>query len=164
MKLRLALWSIIPILLSVPLIAMQFTDEVQWGVFDFIFMGVLMCAIASAIEFMLGRSRNRYYRAGAVLAIMTAFLLIWGNAAVGLIGSGEDNIFYFAVFAAGLVGAVGVKFEARGMAKTLVTMAVIQALIPVIVFGSRFVPWDFRAVPLSAFFYGAVACVRIFIP
>ena len=42
----------LPILLLVPLIAMQFTEEVNWSVFDFMIMGTLLFALGATLEYV----------------------------------------------------------------------------------------------------------------
>jgi hypothetical protein len=56
------------------------------------------------------------------------------NLAVGIIGSEDHpaNMMYGGVLAVGLLGAIIARLEPRGMARTLVAMAIAQALVPVI--------------------------------
>ena len=46
------------LVLSLPLVAMQFTDEVVWTLWDFIVVGVLLTAIGVAIELALRKAGN----------------------------------------------------------------------------------------------------------
>ena len=41
---RLAAWSVAALLLLLPLVAMQFTDEVNWSLADFVVFGALWLA------------------------------------------------------------------------------------------------------------------------
>lgn len=41
------------VLLCIPLVAMQFTNEVNWDGFDFIVAGILLLATGLTIEFVL---------------------------------------------------------------------------------------------------------------
>jgi hypothetical protein len=66
------------------------------------------------------------------VAVITAVLLVWINAAVGIIGQGPINLLYFGVLAAGLLGALIVRLEPQGMSRVLFAMAFAQALVPVI--------------------------------
>ena len=56
------------------------------------------------------------------------------NGAVGIIGNegNSANLMYFGVLVIGLIGASIAGLKSRGMARTLFTMALAQALVPVI--------------------------------
>jgi hypothetical protein len=129
---RVAAWSTPVIALLVPLIAMQFTDEVNWTVGDFVIMGMLMLCVGVAYELTLKLTRNTTYRAAAGMALATSFVLIWVNGAVGIIGDGPINVLYGAVILVGFIGAIVAKFKPAGMSRVLFAMAVTQMLIPVI--------------------------------
>ncbi|UFH52702.1 hypothetical protein [Spirosoma sp. KNUC1025] len=74
-------------LLSIPLIAMQFTDEVKWGLFDFIVAGTLLLGTGLMCELVLRTVRKREYRIGLCVIILIALFLIWAEIAVGIFGS-----------------------------------------------------------------------------
>lgn len=76
-----------PILLLVPLIAMQFTTEVRWNFFDFLVMGVLLLATGLLCEIVLRKiktTKNRIIACGVVLFV---FFLVWAELAVGIFGT-----------------------------------------------------------------------------
>ena len=75
------------LVLMVPLVAMQFTDEVNWDLTDFAVMGGLLIGTGLAYELAsrkVSSTRNRVI-IGAALA--AAFLLIWAELAVGVFGT-----------------------------------------------------------------------------
>ncbi|WP_439882028.1 hypothetical protein ACSX1A_02475 [Pontibacter sp. MBLB2868] len=74
-------------LLLIPLVAMQFTNEVDWGPFDFIVMGILLLGTGLACEFVLRRVRNKEYRLFIIGAILVALFLVWAELAVGIFGT-----------------------------------------------------------------------------
>ncbi|MBX2827514.1 MAG: hypothetical protein KTR22_05095 [Flavobacteriaceae bacterium] len=74
------------ILLLIPLVAMQFTDEVQWDAMDFAFMGALLLGFVLALEFTLRRIR-REHRPWIIIIAVVLLLLIWAEMAVGLFGT-----------------------------------------------------------------------------
>lgn len=74
------------------------------------------------------------YGAAAVLALGTALLLAWGVVAMGVVGAEGDSfdLLYLAVLAAGVLGAVVVRFRPGGMVRVLLAMAAAQAVLTVI--------------------------------
>ncbi|MFN3446061.1 MAG: hypothetical protein ACK44D_09985 [Bacteroidia bacterium] len=71
-------------LLLIPLIAMQFTNEVNWSVSDFVIMGGLLFGTGLLCELIMRKVKsvtNRMIICGAVLFV---FFLIWVELAVGL--------------------------------------------------------------------------------
>ena len=70
-------------ILSIPLIAMQFTTEVDWDATDFIVMGSLLFGMASLFVLATRRVTRRHrIIIGGIFA--AAFLLIWAELAVGV--------------------------------------------------------------------------------
>ena len=131
---RLAIWGAAAGLLLLPWVAMQFTHEVDWDGTDFIVAGAMLLAACGAYELATRMSGNTTYRAAFGIVIVGAFLLVWVNLAVGIIGSENNpaNLMYFGVLAVGLIGALVARFEPRGMARALVAMALAQVLVAVI--------------------------------
>lgn len=85
------------------------------------------------------------YRYAFALALGASFLLAWVSPSVGLIGADGDpaNAMYIAVFAVGGIGALVSRLRPLGMARTLVAMAVAQALVAAIaLFGGLGRPWS----------------------
>jgi hypothetical protein len=127
---RLVPWAVATGLLLLPLVAMRFTDEVDWTASDFVLMGVMLygcCAVFEAAARMTG---NNAYRAGVAIAVLGAFLLTWINLAVGIVGNENNpiNQMFFGVIFVGVIGAFIVRFRARGMARVLTAMAGAQGL------------------------------------
>lgn len=121
------------LILLIPLVAMQFTDEVNWNLFDFVLMGVVLFGVGLAYELIGRRSKKTVYRAAFAVGLAGAFLLFWVNGAVGIIGSENNpaNLLYGAVFVVGLIGSLIARFKPRGMARTLFAATIIQLLVPV---------------------------------
>ncbi|WP_207896002.1 hypothetical protein [Hymenobacter gummosus] len=121
------------LLLSVPLVAMQFTAEVNWSLSDFVLMGALLFSVGMALELVASQRGPVAYRLAAGGAVLTTLLLIWSNLAVGFIGSGPNaaNLLCGAVPLVALAGAVLARFQARGMTYAMVAAALVQALVPV---------------------------------
>lgn len=124
----------IVVLLSIPLVAMQFTDEVDWSVGDFVVMGFLLFGTGLTYEYAARKAGNTAYRAAVGVALVTAFLLTWINLAVGIIGSEDNpaNAFYVLVPFIGIIGAGIARFRPLGMSRALFVTAAAQALVPII--------------------------------
>jgi hypothetical protein len=79
----------------------------------------------------LARRKNRSsaYRFAAGIALAAAFILVWVNGAVGIIGDeGNDaNLMFFGVLAVGVIGSVVARFHPRGMARAMLVTAMAQA-------------------------------------
>lgn len=79
--------TIAAILLLIPFIAMQFTNEVNWDIYDFAIMGFLLFGTGLICELVLRKvksMKNRILICGAVLFV---FFLIWAELAVGIFGT-----------------------------------------------------------------------------
>lgn len=74
-------------ILSIPLIAMQFTSEVNWSLSDFIIMGILLTGTGLLCELVLRKVRTFQGRLILIAVILVALLLIWAELAVGIFGS-----------------------------------------------------------------------------
>ena len=85
---RLILILVAPsILLLIPLLAMQFTDEVKWTLFDFIVAGVLLFGSGLMIELVIRRVSNIQYRIVILIILLFALILVWAELAVGIFGT-----------------------------------------------------------------------------
>lgn len=74
-------------ILLIPLIGMQFSDNVNWAGADFLVMGILLIGTGLAIEFALrniSSARNRLISCGIIIATL---LVIWAELAVGIFGT-----------------------------------------------------------------------------
>lgn len=79
--------SIVAFILLIPLIAMQFTDEVDWSVFDFVIMGILLLGTGLMSELVFRTVSNKLNRILILLGILFIFFLIWAELAVGIFGT-----------------------------------------------------------------------------
>lgn len=71
------------VLFLIPLVAMQFTSEVNWDETDFIVWAILLFAAGSACLWVSRKvPRNRWLPAGALIALL--FFYIWAELAVGI--------------------------------------------------------------------------------
>lgn len=70
-------------------------------------------------------ANNTVYRAAIALAVGTALFILWGMAAVGIVGIEGDtaDLMYFGVLAAGISGAIVARFQPKGMARAMFVTA-----------------------------------------
>lgn len=128
-------WGIAATLLLLPLIAMQFTAEVDWTVADFILFGAMLGTAGGVFELAAKMTPSKAYRAATGVALAAAFILVWINGAVGIIGNEENpaNRMYYGVLAVGIIGAIIARRQPKGMVRATVAMAIAQILIAIIV-------------------------------
>lgn len=72
------------VLLAVPLIAMQFTQEVAWSAGDFLAAATLLLSAGAAMVLGVRRAATVRGKAFIVTAVALLFLLVWAHLAVGL--------------------------------------------------------------------------------
>lgn len=73
-------------MLPIPFSASQFSDGFHWTTFDFMAMGVLLCAtgVTVALFFRKAQPKNRW---PIIIGAVFVFLLIWVELAVGIFGT-----------------------------------------------------------------------------
>lgn len=81
------LYSLPIFILMIPLVAMQFTKEVNWTLSDFLIMGILLFATVFTIDFVLKKVKTFKSRLVLVFGIIALLILIWAEMAVGIFGS-----------------------------------------------------------------------------
>lgn len=81
------IFAAIAIVLCIPLIAMQFTDQVSWTVFDFAIMGTLLFGACFLGVLTTKKVAKKDHKVLVYIAILASFLLIWAELAVGIFGS-----------------------------------------------------------------------------
>lgn len=74
-------------LLLIPFIAMQFTNEVNWTLSDFVVAGVLLLGTGLLCELVMRKVKSKDYRIGILVVTLVAFFLIWAELAVGIFGT-----------------------------------------------------------------------------
>jgi len=121
-------------LLLIPLVAMQFTTEVDWSPFDFAVMGTLLFGSGVIYVLVTRSSRSLAYKLATGLAVLTSFLLIWITLAVGIIGSEDNpaNSLYLGVLAVEGIGAAIALFRAPRMVYAMFATALAMFLVPIV--------------------------------
>ncbi len=149
--LRVVGWSGAVLILLAPLVAMLFTQEVNWTISDFLFAALMLGGAGLVFEAVLRHSADTSYRTGALVAIAAAFLLLWCNAAVGFIGSGVNsaNVLYFAIPLVPIIGGFTSGFRAHGMFRTLLATAAVQTGVTAFAFATGTVQEESHAIIIA---------------
>jgi len=66
---------------------MQFTNEVNWTLFDFIVAGVLLLGTGLVFDLVIRKTKNIKYRIAISVALLIILLLVWAELAVGIFGT-----------------------------------------------------------------------------
>lgn len=132
---RIAGWSLAALLMMVPMVGMRVSDEWKWSPGDFVFAAVMIGGTGLLFELAVRSSKHWAYRVGAAVALVATFLLIWINAAAGIIGDEGNpaNLLFLGVIAVALAGALVARFRPQGMARAMLVAAVAEAMIGVAV-------------------------------
>ena len=122
------------LILMVPFVAMQVSNEVDWSLTDFSIMGVLIFSTGLSFVLVIRYATNIVYRIAMIVAFGSTFFMIWANLAVGLIGSGPHlgNLMYMGVVAVVIICSLRSRFTANGMERAMYATAIALVLVAVI--------------------------------
>ena len=125
---RIVGWGGAVALLLLPLVA-----GAPWTLSDYVFAAVIFAIVGGFLELAVRLSRNPWYRLGALVAVAASFLLVWINAAVGIIGSEDNpaNLMFLGVIVVALAGSIVARVRAEGMVRAMAIAAVAEALVAV---------------------------------
>lgn len=121
---RIARWGVAAALVATPAVMMQFSDEWDWGPASFVLAGTVIGSLLLLYEFAARMNGDWAYRAGVAIVLLTAFLTVWSTI---VRDDGTGAGFFLLIMAAG-VGAFAAWFEAGGMARAMLGVAIMQAL------------------------------------
>ena len=74
-------------LLLIPMATMLISDEINWSIFDFLVMGVLLFSFGIFINLVLNNTKNSKIRITLFTFLILIFSLIWIELAVGIFES-----------------------------------------------------------------------------
>jgi len=102
---------------------------VAWDIVDFIVFAAMVSGVGVIYTLAKRKADNAAYRFAVGVALAAAFILIWVNGAVGIIGdeSNDANMMFFGVLAVGIIGAIIARFEPAGMVRAMYATALAQA-------------------------------------
>lgn len=122
------------LLLLIPLVAMQYTAEVNWTFSDFVFAAVVLFGAGSTFVLIARMGSNGTYRLAAGVGVVAGLLLVWANAAVGLVGSEHNpaNMLYALVLLVALGGAIAARFRPLGTSNAMFAASLTYVIITVL--------------------------------
>tara|TARA_R110002072_G_scaffold48716_16_gene133267 strand:+ start:10434 stop:10718 length:285 start_codon:yes stop_codon:yes gene_type:complete len=87
LKRRIYIITAIILLLLLPLIAMQFTEEVSWSLFDFGIAAFLLFGTGFLCEVVWSNVKTRKNQILLCGALLFLLFIIWAELAVGVFGT-----------------------------------------------------------------------------
>ncbi|MEY3001499.1 MAG: hypothetical protein RL648_1713 [Verrucomicrobiota bacterium] len=122
------------LVLLIPLLAMQVTDEVAWSGADFLVAFLLLSGSVALYGWIVQAGACRGHRMGAAAFVLALLFLVWANLAVGIIGdeTHPGNLLYGGVVLVALVWGGAVRFRARPMVGVVALVAALLAAVPVV--------------------------------
>lgn len=126
---RITRWTAALALLLTPLVMMQVSDEWHWTIGSFLFAGTMIGGVGLLYELAERASGSRAYRAGVAVALVASFLTVWTT----LVRDDGTGIGFFLLIMAAGVGGFSAWFRPAGMARTMLGVAIMQALFGVAV-------------------------------
>ena len=74
-------------ILLIPLVAMQFSKEVNWTILDFSLAGALLFGIAITLKWIIKKAKTKRAKLMLISALLIVFILLWIELAVGIFNS-----------------------------------------------------------------------------
>ena len=150
-RIRVFSWGGSAALILLPLIVIKTVDANAWQIADLPFALIMAGAVGIAFEIALRIPSNWTLRVGTSGALATAFLLVWGNLAVGFAGSEDNrlNMIFFAIPLVALIGSIFARFRSGGVALALMSAAATQ-----IAAGMMALLYGHFTIPLTVAFTG----------
>ena len=75
------------IVLLIPLVGMNLSDEVDWSAMDFLIGGLLLFGASMVIQWIYKRANSRKHALLLTLFFIVLTLLLWAELAVGIFGT-----------------------------------------------------------------------------
>ena len=76
--------SITGLVLTLPIIGMVFSKEVNWDLLDFLVMGVMLFTTSVLSHYIWFSHTSSKWRYGLIVLALIAFFLLWIELAVGI--------------------------------------------------------------------------------
>ena len=166
---RRSLWKgpalITVLILSIPLLRSLFESGWDWDVRVFILVGAvgtLLFSIGLACQMVIRKLGTPVYRVAVGVALVTAFVLVWGNFIQAADDVNPAAMMYLVVPIVGIIGAAAARFQPNGMARALFVTALAQAVVLSIAL-SRNLPVTSWTAPVSRGFGGNAVFFLLFV-
>ena len=130
----------------------------DWDFIDFAVFGAMLLGVGVVYTLAKRRAKNTTYRFAIGVALAAAFLLVWINGAVGIIGNenNDANMMFFGVLVVGFIGAIIARLRPKGMARSMYATALAQVIVAVIALatnlGTAGASWPWDVLVLTGFF------------
>jgi hypothetical protein len=124
------------LLLSIPLGRSLVVGGWGWDVRAFLLVGgvaTLLFSMGLAFQMVIRKLGTTVYRAAVGVALVTTFVLVWGNFVQAADDVNPAAMMYLSVPLVGIIGAAVARFRPDGMARALFVTALAQALALAIV-------------------------------
>lgn len=122
---RIARWSAALVVLMIPAVMMQISDEWHWTPASFVLAGTVIGGLLLLYEYADRLNGSRAYRAGVAIVLLASFLTVWTT----IVRDDGNGIGFFLLIMAAAVSALAARFEAAGMARAMLGIAIMQALL-----------------------------------
>ena len=120
------------LILSIPLLRSLFVSGWDWDVTVFLLVGAvgtLLFAMGLACQMVIRNLGTTVYRVAVGVALVTAFVLVWGNFVQAADDVNPAAMMYLVVPLVGIIGAAAARFQPKGMARAVLVTALAQALV-----------------------------------
>ncbi len=149
---RIARWTAALALLFTPAVMMRVSNEWHWSIGSFVVAGVMIGGVGLLYELAEKASGSRAYRAGVAIVLVTSFLTVWTT----IVRDDGNGIGFLLLVVTAAVGAFAAWFRPAGMARAMLGVAVMQALVGIAVATAPVTAsgpdGSFRALVFSGFF------------
>ena len=71
-------------ILIIPLVGTILSDQIDWGILDFLVMGIILLIVGMVLSVVSQKIKNPRKKLFYNLVIMLIFFLIWGELAVDI--------------------------------------------------------------------------------
>ena len=128
---RIVVWGGAGAVLLAAAVASRTVEGFDWTLGDFVAAGIILGTVCLGFELATRGLSGHAARAAASLGLLGAFLTVWVNLAVGIIGESNNpaNLVFFPVLLIGAIGALGARFRASGMARVMRVVTVCQVAL-----------------------------------